>query len=217
MSLCQSETTGVLSITNPDFLNANGTYNKTYRFTLRVTWVNTVNGVNYTDIQDVVSEALWVNASVPLFTLNPPANGVKMTADSNLFQMNVLYEDFEVPDATIYRIDWSIVPNISAPTLSLTRNNTYLTIKKGSFQNLTNYTMSATLSLREFPVASRTKSISFVTNLPPSGGTITVDPTIGYMKDTVFTVKVEGWDSSSKPMKYQVYPTSDPGGEKPES
>lgn len=75
----------MLAITNPDFLALNASCGVRYRFTLRVTWVNLVNGVNYTDVQDVISEALWINASVPVFKLSGPPNGVKMTADSNTF------------------------------------------------------------------------------------------------------------------------------------
>lgn len=211
---CKDETTPILAITNPDFLSVNGTYNKVYKFTLQITWVKTVGGKLYSDMQEVISEVKWINASVPLFDLTGPSGGVKMTAANNQFFVQITNEDFSVPDLSIYRVEWSVVPNLTAPNLTLTKNNTLLTVFKGGFQPLTSYVITVKLSLLNQPLAVRSKTINFTTNLPPSGGTVSVDPSIGYVKDTLFTVKLDGWDSSSKPIRYQLFSTSDSGGEK---
>ncbi len=160
-------------------------FNTTYTFKLRLEWTNRVNNTDVLEVSELSAQALWLNYSVPSFEIERPTN-ILMTADFNRFSANLVNN--QVPDLSIHDVEWSIVPNISMKNLPLTLNKTLLTIPKGIFTTRTSYTIVVTITNRQYPSVKKMQSLTFVTGMPPYGGSAKVDPVVGIIGETDFTI-----------------------------
>ena len=160
-------------------------FNTSYSFKLRLEWTNRVNNTDIFDVTEIEAQTLWLNFTVPFFEIEKP-DQILLTADSNRF--SIILANYLIPDLSIYEVTWSIVPNISLQKLPLTMNNTMLTLPKDSLLPRKSYTISVTILNKLYPSLKRSQSYSFVTKMPPYGGSVKVDPMIGYLGETEFTV-----------------------------
>jgi hypothetical protein len=173
-------------------------------------WTNRVNNLDVLEFSELSAQALWLNYSVPSFEIERPAQ-ILMTADSNRFSANLVNN--QIPDLSIYDVEWSIVPNISMKSLPLTLNKTLLTIPKGIFNTRTSYTITVTITNRQYPSVKKTQFLTFVTAMPPYGGSAKVDPVVGIIGETEFNIQLSNWESDNKPIQYQIWSAQDSGGQ----
>jgi hypothetical protein len=73
--------------------------------------------------------------------------------------------------------------------------------------------MTVTISNKFFQGLKKSQTIEFVTKAAPYGGTVSIDPLVGVIGETEFTVELFNWESDDKPIKYQVWTAQDAGGE----
>jgi len=152
---------------------------------VRLEWSNRINNIDVLDVTELEAQSLWLNFSVPFFEFEKP-DQILLTADSNRFA--IILANYIIPDLSVYEVTWSIVPNVSINTLPLTMNNTMLTLPKDSLVPRKAYTISVVIMNKLYPSLKRSQTLSFTTKMPPYGGSIKVDPMIGYLGETEFTV-----------------------------
>ena len=112
-------------------------YSQYYDFTVQVTWTRP-NGNK--EVFNATQKVIWYNVVTPEFTIYQPAT-VKSTAE-NIFSLK--FDNYNSTDLQNMSITWSIIPNLTIPTLALRKNNTELVVAKGGFATETNYILSVT-------------------------------------------------------------------------
>ncbi|XP_048575605.1 uncharacterized protein LOC5520271 isoform X3 [Nematostella vectensis] len=103
---------------------------------------------------------------------------------------------------------WTTVPDLQSKIFtSLSSPDIY--VKKNVLSSGTKYRLTVTISAPG--LVPGVSSYDLETNSPPTGGTCEVTPTQGFVLETVFTLKCQGWTDLDNPLVYQFFYVTEPG------
>jgi hypothetical protein len=112
----------------------------------------------------------------------------------------------------MYDVDWTITPELDDPAKRQVINyGQLMEVEKGAFSENTEYIVSVKIQFLSLPVLQASNMISFLTQAPPKGGTVNIQPTEGVLGQP-FTILAQGWTSQNSPIVYNVYTTRDANG-----
>jgi hypothetical protein len=120
---------------------------------------------------------------------------------------DIISTDFGAND--LPEITWQFTPEIRSPTKRVvSESGAKMTLNSIYLDEQTTYTVTVTVRQWDHLLPDATKSISFDTYAPPSGGSVTVQPQIAQLGD-MLTIQCEGWTSDRLPIVYDAWSTSD--------
>lgn len=211
--ICDYDYSSSLLITQDQFEDNGGVYGQVMTFELDVYWWSEQDSTYYYNSTSV--DITWFNYEEPIiaFTYEEP-----LLATSRDVQTVTMYFTNFADD---YIDDFDIVWDLTPALAGLDEGFFYTDVSgqtliipgyPNSFEELTRYEISVSVTHQTIEGISSTNSFSFFVQQPPQGGSIDISPSQGDLTD-MFFLGIDDYTSAFAPVEWRVWSTTDETGE----
>eukprot|EP00347_Sterkiella_histriomuscorum_P001938 403370091 len=145
--------------------------------------------------------------SIQVTWINLKPEGELIQLSKNLVQSSIIAYEFVVTQMTEDQLDlkWSMSPSINNDCLFNSFDRKQYVFKGSCLSVNTNYQLKVNLYYKNQTQLLNTRTTVFKLQNPPSGGSLSCNPTSGNGFVTPTTCVASGWTVAQQPSKYQFY------------